>query len=130
METDNWVERGRGLLTLDDSLPPPLFMGVGLGGGARHHNWAGGMGFFTADMNKLQETERTSSRAAGSTLLERADLQSSTKFAHSIPTNIGIAKGAHSLSVATLVRHLGCSEVFISLIYHLYSVSTPGQVLK
>ncbi len=50
------------------------------------------------------------------------------------PTNIGIAGG--TLSVATLVvvcdgvRQLGCSKVFISLIYHSYSVSAPGQVLE
>ncbi len=47
-----------------------------------------------------------------------------------------VSPWAHSLSVATLVvvsdwrgRHLGCSKIFISLIYHLYSVKMPGQVL-
>ncbi len=57
---------------------------------------------------------------------------------HLITTQpILVSLGAHSLSVATLVvvsdgrgRHLGCSMVFISLIYHLYSISTPGQVLE
>ena len=48
-----------------------------------------------------------------------------------------VSLGAHSLSPAKLVvfsdgrgRHLGCARVFISLIYHLYSISTPGQVLE
>ena len=54
----------------------------------------------------------------------------------SSPTNIGIARD--KLSVASLVvvsdgvEHLGCSKVFISLslIYHLYSIRTPEQVLE
>ncbi len=47
-----------------------------------------------------------------------------------------VSLGAHTLSVATLVvvsdggRHLGCFKVFVSLIYRLYSVSMPGQVLE
>ncbi len=52
---------------------------------------------------------------------------------NSCPTNIGIAMG--TLSVATLVSHgvdiwVALVKVFISLIYHLYSVSTPGLVLE
>ena len=50
------------------------------------------------------------------------------------PTNIGITRCTPSVAILVVAsdggQHWGCPKVVLSLMYRLYGVSTPGQVLE
>ncbi len=101
--------------------------------------WALLVGFFFIGGGGEMERERkvtVSSMRGGAAAVEQIKASSQINQREETSQPMLVSLGAHSLSVATLVvvgdggRHSGCYKVFVSLIYHLRSVSTPGQALE